>query len=85
MINNIFKFYLNKFVLIYLNDILIYFDTLKNYKKYLNIIFKKLKKNEFYIKLKKYNIEIETIKFYKYEFKIKYIKPVSIKINIIKN
>ena len=53
IINNIFKFYLNKFILIYLNDILIYFDILKNYKKYLNIIFKKIKKKRILYKIKK--------------------------------
>ena len=31
MINDILREYLNKFVLIYLNNILIYFETLKKY------------------------------------------------------
>ena len=42
IINNIFKSYLNKFVIVYLNDILIFSNTLKEYIKYLKIILQKL-------------------------------------------
>ena len=83
--NNIFKFYLNKFIIIYLNDILIYSNTLKKHVKHLKLIFQKLEKYQFYAKSKKYNIEIETIEFCEYEFDVKCIKFASIKMRIIKN
>ena len=34
-INNILKKYLDKFILIYINNILIYFNTFKEYIKYI--------------------------------------------------
>ena len=37
------------------------------------------------MKSEKCNIEIEMIKFYEYEFEIKCVKFITIKINIIKN
>ena len=39
IINNIFKSFLNKFVIVYLNDILIFSNTLKEYIKHLKMIF----------------------------------------------
>lgn len=39
IINNILKSYLNKFIIIYLNDILIFSNISKKYIKYLKIIF----------------------------------------------
>ena len=38
IINNILKSYLNKFVIVYLNDILIFSNTLKEHIKHLKII-----------------------------------------------
>ena len=83
--NNILKPYLNKFVIVYLNNILIFSNTLKEHIKHLKMIFQKLQKNEFYAKPKKYNIKIEMIEFYEYKLEIKCVKFVAMKVNIIKN
>ena len=37
--NNIFKSYLNKFIIVYLNNILIFSNTLKEHIKHLKMIF----------------------------------------------
>jgi len=42
MINNTIHKYLNDFVMMYLNDILIYLKTLKEHKRHIKIIMKVL-------------------------------------------
>ena len=48
--NNIFHDYLDKFVIIYLNDILIYSKTKKEHLKHLHTILKPLRKHKLYAK-----------------------------------
>ena len=45
--------YLNVFVIAYLNDILIYFNTKKKHEQHVKKVLKKLKKAELKVKLKK--------------------------------
>ena len=40
LINDILKEYLNRFYIVYLDDILIYSDNIENYKKYVKLILK---------------------------------------------
>ena len=42
LINNILKKYLNKFYIAYLDNILIYLNSIKDYKKYVKLILKVL-------------------------------------------
>ena len=42
MINSVFREYLNEFMVIYLDDILVYLDTLEEYKKHIHLILEKL-------------------------------------------
>ena len=48
-----FKQYLNVFVTIYFNNILIYFNDEKSHKEHVTKMLKKLKKTELKMKLKK--------------------------------
>ena len=66
IMNNLFRLFLNKFYIVYFDDILIYLNILENYAKYLKIVLFKLKKYELYIKLNKYEIKIKSMKFYNY-------------------
>ena len=54
-INNILKEYLDDFVLVYINDILIYLDTIEEYIVYIRKVLVKLQKVGLYLKLLKYN------------------------------
>jgi len=54
LINNILYKFLKNFVIIYLNDIIIYFKTKKNYVQHINKIFKIFKNKNLRLKLKKY-------------------------------
>ena len=53
-INKIFHEYLDVFMIVYLNDIVIYSSYKENYKDYIYKIFEILTKVGFYIKLSKY-------------------------------
>ena len=53
IINEILRKYLNVFVIAYLNDIFIYFNTNQKHEQHVRKVLKKLKKAELKIKLKK--------------------------------
>jgi hypothetical protein len=67
LINDTLREYLNKFVLIYLDDILIFSKTYEKYVQHVRKVLKKLREKNLSVKLSKY-------KFYKYEAKfLRYI------------
>ncbi|RVW21689.1 Retrovirus-related Pol polyprotein from transposon 17.6 [Vitis vinifera] len=51
--NKIFHPYLDKFVVVYLDDIVIYSNTLKEHEEHLRKVFKILRQNELYVKKEK--------------------------------
>ena len=63
LINNILKKYLDRFYIIYLDNILIFSDNKKEYKKYITTILKILKKIRLKIKFKKYTFHINKIEY----------------------
>src|SRR6266540_3971232 len=61
--NYVLHDYLNDFVIIYLDDILVCSDTFDEYLTYLRKVFLKLREANLVIKLKKYKFEQRKIKF----------------------
>ncbi|RVX13859.1 RNA-directed DNA polymerase-like [Vitis vinifera] len=53
LMNKIFHPYLDKFVVVYLDDIVIYSNTLKEHEEHLRKVFKILRQNELYVKKEK--------------------------------
>ena len=53
LMNQLFKGYLDKFVVIYLDDIVIYSQTLEEYVEHLRTIFKILRENTLFMKREK--------------------------------
>ncbi|PTB34704.1 hypothetical protein M441DRAFT_155097, partial [Trichoderma asperellum CBS 433.97] len=53
-INYMLELYLNDFIIIYINNILIFLNIFKEYKKYIYFILQKLKENKLFINFKKY-------------------------------
>ena len=51
--NNIFHQYLDKFVLIFIDDILIYFRTVEEHKEHLQIVLQVLREHQLYAKYSK--------------------------------
>ena len=66
LINNTIQKYLNIFVIMYLNNILIYFNTLKKHCKHVQKILKKLNKQVLYVNKKKSQFETQKVDFLKY-------------------
>ncbi len=66
IMNSILQNLLNKFYLLYLNNILIFSDSISDHQKHLQIILNILKKYKLYIKFNKCTVETEILKFYKY-------------------
>ena len=61
--NDIFRPYLNKFVVVYIDDILIFSRSHKEHVHHLRLIFEKLRENDFKIKLSKCEFEKNEVKF----------------------
>jgi len=78
-----FQAYINKalsglidyFVVIYLNDILIYFKLKEDYYTYVRIVIEKLRKHKLYIKLSKYFFNVEEIEFLGFIVSFIKVKP----------
>ena len=83
LINNILKEFLNKFVIVYLNDILIYFLNTEKYIKHVKQILKKFKKKRRLIKSKKCYWHVDEIEFLKHIVSHQNIRINSTKIKAI--
>ncbi len=62
-INETLYEYLDKFYLVYFNDILIYSDTEEEYLEYIKIILEKLRKAGLYLDIKKCEFKIKIVKY----------------------
>ena len=69
LMNKIFHPYLNKFVVVYLDDIVIYSNTLKNHVENLRKVFKILRHNKLYVKKKKCSFANEEVSFLGHQIK----------------
>ena len=61
--NNILREHLDIFVIIYLNDILIYFKTEKKYIRYVNVVLKLLMQKNLLLKSKKCEFHKKKVNF----------------------
>jgi len=65
-INKVLFRLINYFVVIYLNNILIYFKLKEDYYTYIRIIIKRLKKHKLYTKLSKCFFNIKEVEFLRF-------------------
>lgn len=63
MIDMIFALYLDQFVMVFIDDILLYSKTRENYEKYLRIVLQIVRKERLYGKLSKYEFWLDHIIF----------------------
>ena len=78
-----FQAYINKalfklidyFVVIYLDDILIYFKLREDYYTHVRIVIERLRKHKLYIKLNKYFFNVEEVEFLKFIVGFIRVKP----------
>ena len=84
-INNNLKKYLNNFINVFLNDILIYNENKKKHIEHVTKILVKLKKVNFFFDINKYEFFIISIKYLNFIIITKKIKMNFKKIEIIVN
>ena len=63
LMNEVFHEYLDKFVVVYLDDIVVFSSSLEEHVQHLKLVFQKLKENQLYAKLEKCSFAQERIKF----------------------
>ncbi|RVW98232.1 Retrovirus-related Pol polyprotein from transposon 17.6 [Vitis vinifera] len=69
LMNKIFHPYLDKFVVVYLDDIVIYSNTLKEHVEHLRKVFKILRQNELYVKKEKCSFAKEEVSFLRHRIR----------------
>ncbi|KAJ7961417.1 Retrotransposon protein, putative, Ty3-gypsy subclass [Quillaja saponaria] len=63
LMNQVFRGYLDKFVVVYLDDIVIYSSTLEDHKQHLQLVFNRLRENQLFVKREKCSFVQKWIKF----------------------
>src|SRR5204863_7005278 len=63
LINHVLYDHLNKFVITYLNDILIYFKNKKDHKKHVKKVLRRFQEKKFYLKSKKCEFHKQQVKY----------------------
>ncbi len=74
LINNMLREYLNDFVIIYLDNILIYSDNLETHHKHVHKVLAKLNEQAMYVKKLKSRFKIKKIQFLEYVIQSDQIK-----------
>jgi hypothetical protein len=85
LINNIFRKYLDDFVVAYLDDILIYLKTKKEHIKHVIAVLKALKKTDMRINDTKSVFHVQRVNFLGYIFITNGIKIDPVKIAVIRD
>src|SRR5436190_12285357 len=84
-INNKFHDFLNIFVTVYINDILIYSFTLFKHQRHVQMILEQLQKTDLQCNIKKYKFHTTEMTYFRLIVFQKKLKMNSIKIKIITN
>jgi hypothetical protein len=71
--DNILREYLGKFIIYYLDDILVYLEYKKDYKKYISLVLEALSKVDSRLKLSKYKFSIQRTLFLGYVIELEKI------------
>jgi hypothetical protein len=73
----------NNFVVIYLDNILIYSKKGKDYKNYIRQVLERLCKHKLYVKLFKYEFCVKQVKYLRFIVIAKKVKPNLAKVDIM--
>ena len=67
MINDILREYLDRFIVVYLDDILIYSNTLKEHREHVHVVLKILQGAKLLVKKEKSQFHTQHAKFLRYK------------------
>ena len=84
-INSILKEYLNKFIIVYLDNIIIYSNSKEEYFKYIKQVLQRLVNKKILVAIKKCEFYITKIKFYRFIIKLKKLSIDLKKVKVIVN
>ena len=84
MINDALREHLNVFVIAYLNDILIYFKTLKEHEQHVRTMLRCLKQRRLLFKLEKCEFHQFNVEFLEFVIKIEKMRMNLVKLKAIK-
>jgi hypothetical protein len=83
-INSVLRKFLNVFVIIYLDDILIYFHNEEEHTNHVRLMLKRLRKYKFFAKLNKCDFDLKEIDYLKFIVEVNDIRMNFAKIAIVK-
>jgi hypothetical protein len=83
-INRILREFLRRFIIIYLDNIVVYLNSTKDYLRHFTQVFEVIRKHIFYIKPSKCIFAVLCLEFYDYLIRNKIIRFLSSKVAIIK-
>lgn len=83
LMNDIFRPYLDKSVIMFLYDILIYSKTLIDHKKHLREVLKVLRENSLYVKASKCEFDKSEVDYLSHRITTQWIQVISEKIQAI--
>jgi hypothetical protein len=63
LMNNVFMEYLDKFIVVFINDILIFSKNEEEHDEHLRLVLQKLRKNQLYAKLSKCEFWLKKVSF----------------------
>ena len=63
LMNHVFQPYLDKFIIIFIDDILVCLKSKHEHQQYLKIVLQTLKENQLYAKLSKYEFWLDRVNF----------------------
>ena len=64
LMNQVFHNFFDKFMVVYLDDIVVYSATMEEHKRHLEMVFQKLRENQLYVKREKCAFAQTIIKFF---------------------
>ena len=63
LMNRVFRRYLDKFVIVFIDDILIYSGTSELHRKHLHAVLRTLRESQLYVKFNKCEFWLDSVKF----------------------
>lgn len=83
LINRVFHEYLDKFIVVFKYDILVYSKSQEKYEQHLKFSLQRLKEKQLYAKLSKYEFWLDTVAFLGYIVSVEGISTESSKFVIV--